>query len=721
MTLWRPVGKVLERARALQLARDGGLELFVATVVAGLANFGFQMLMSRLLGRGTYGALGSLLGLVTMVAVMVGALQVAVTQAVAEHASGEAASDDDVSPASPARGAVGLALLRPLGKVAAFAGVGVLGVSAASPFLEGFLHLTSPIPVILLGCFVGLGVVSLVPEGVLLGRLRFRVVAVALLLGAVARLVAGVVLVAAGFGLDGAMAASVLNVLVTLAVFAWPLRHELRPGVVGDPLKVRIQSVVLAVIAVGGASAFFVMGPVLARHFLPRAASGYFVAATTAAQIALFLPGAVAMVAFPRFAVLRGSGPEARRLLVQALFLVGVLSGLVATVMLVFPRFVLAVLFGSRYEPASSTLGILAVAAAGAGMVILLVYFHLSRHSRVAALCWSGVVMTTVLITAFHSGLVPIALAVLVVTALLLVVLLVAAFSRGDEVLSLENATGELWELDEPECDLSIIVPYYNPGMRLRSTLEELVSVLEAGGTRFEVIAVSDGSTDGSEAVPASLDPKVIRSVRLASNTGKGEALRVGLSMGRGRYLGFIDADGDLSPRQVTAFVDLMASEEPDIVLGSKRHPMSEVDCSPLRRLYSIGYQQLVRVLFHLKVRDTQTGLKLIRRDVLVDVLPRMLEKRFAFDVELLVVARRLGYRRFLEAPVRLEERLGSTISVKAVWGMLLDTVAIFYRLRVLRWYEKGQQAARMGLDKSVVTSEIDTDVASVAGARVIQ
>ena len=86
-----------------------------------------------------------------------------------------------------------------------------------------------------------------------------------------------------------------------------------------------------------------------------------------------------------------------------------------------------------------------------------------------------------------------------------------------------------------------------------------------------------------------------------------------------------------------------------------------------VRRLYSWGFQQLVRLMFDLDVRDTQTGIKVLRREVLEAVLPLMVEQRFAFDLELLVVARRLGFDRFAELPVRIERRFGSTISVRAV------------------------------------------------------
>jgi glycosyltransferase involved in cell wall biosynthesis len=250
-----------------------------------------------------------------------------------------------------------------------------------------------------------------------------------------------------------------------------------------------------------------------------------------------------------------------------------------------------------------------------------------------------------------------------------------------------QPAQGELWDQATPSVELSIVVPYYNPGPRLRANVERLLKVLEAAGASFEVIAVSDGSTDGSAETLEGLGGGALRRVSLAENGGKGQALRVGLAMGRGAWLGFIDADGDLSPELLGPFVSLMRAYAPDIMLGSKRHPMSEVHYPPLRRAYSWGYQQLIRALFHLRVRDTQTGIKLIRREVAAAVLPLMVEKRFAFDLELFVVARHLGYERLFEVPVRIEERFSSTISPAAVGRIFLDTLAIWYRLHLRRHY----------------------------------
>jgi glycosyltransferase involved in cell wall biosynthesis len=259
---------------------------------------------------------------------------------------------------------------------------------------------------------------------------------------------------------------------------------------------------------------------------------------------------------------------------------------------------------------------------------------------------------------------------------------------------------------------VSVVVPYYNPGDRLRATVEQLVRVLDTSGVTFEIITVSDGSTDGS---PDSLEglPENVQRVAYATNVGKGHALRTGLARGAGRYVGFIDADGDISPEFLGSFVSAMRAEEPDIIIGSKRHPGSSVHWTPLRRLYSWGHQVLIRGLFSLDVNDTQVGIKLMRRPVITDVLPLLQESRFALDLELLVLARRLGYTRVVEAPVDIEERAGSTISPKRAWRLLADTFGIFVRLSVR--HEYAAAGASRSADGTPIT--LDTPVAGAAPA----
>jgi glycosyltransferase involved in cell wall biosynthesis len=237
--------------------------------------------------------------------------------------------------------------------------------------------------------------------------------------------------------------------------------------------------------------------------------------------------------------------------------------------------------------------------------------------------------------------------------------------------------------------DLTVVLPFYNPGRSIRTTVERTVEVLLERRISFEVLAVSDGSTDGSETLLEGLYPDLVTVVVIPERGGKGQAVREGLRRGRGRYLGFLDGDGDVPPDLLGEFLDIVQVQGPDIVIGSKRHPDSQVVYPLARRLYSWGYQQLVRALFRLQVHDTQAGIKLVRRDVIAEVLPVMVEQGYAFDLELLVVACRLDHRHIVEAPVRIGRRFSSTVSPAVVAEMLLDTFAIWWRLHVKHAYER--------------------------------
>jgi glycosyltransferase involved in cell wall biosynthesis len=242
--------------------------------------------------------------------------------------------------------------------------------------------------------------------------------------------------------------------------------------------------------------------------------------------------------------------------------------------------------------------------------------------------------------------------------------------------------------------DLTVVLPFYNPGEQVLSTVQRTVEVLSRRDVTFEVLAVSDGSTDGSEKLLAGVHPQFLTVVVLATRSGKGQAVTEGLLRGRGRYLGFLDGDGDVPPDLLADFLDVVEAEHPDIVIGTKRHPRSQVVYPLARRLYSWGYQQLVRAMFRLDVQDTQAGIKLVRRDVLSEVLPVLVEQGYAFDLELLVVADRFGHHHVVEAPVRIGRRFSSTVSPTVVGEMLADTMAIWWRLNVRHAYERAERSA---------------------------
>ncbi len=241
-----------------------------------------------------------------------------------------------------------------------------------------------------------------------------------------------------------------------------------------------------------------------------------------------------------------------------------------------------------------------------------------------------------------------------------------------------------------PDGLLSVVMPCYRLAGRAGANVETVCRLL-GKRIRFEVVPVDDGSDDGTDAElrqVADEHPDVVRPVLLALNSGKGGALRAGLQHSRGTHVLLLDGDLDLNPAVLPCFFDVMQLQQADIVIGSKRHRDSEIDYPFSRRVASAVYYGLVSLLVGLPVTDTQTGMKLFRREALQWSFDRMLVKHFAFDVELLAVAHEHGYR-VAEAPIRMQfgNKTGS-LTLSNVRKVMIDTLAIFYRLRVLRYYQ---------------------------------
>ena len=128
-----------------------------------------------------------------------------------------------------------------------------------------------------------------------------------------------------------------------------------------------------------------------------------------------------------------------------------------------------------------------------------------------------------------------------------------------------------------------------------------------------------------------------------------------------------------------------------DIIVGSKRHLASVVQYPWDRKILSWGYYLLVRLLFGVKIKDTQPGIKIFKRNVLEKILPQLVVKKYAFDIEMLSVARRKGFTRIFEAPIKLKYKFGSVTNaatLRTIWHMLYDTLAVFYRLKILKYYD---------------------------------
>ncbi|MCX6791676.1 MAG: glycosyltransferase family 2 protein [Candidatus Gottesmanbacteria bacterium] len=243
----------------------------------------------------------------------------------------------------------------------------------------------------------------------------------------------------------------------------------------------------------------------------------------------------------------------------------------------------------------------------------------------------------------------------------------------------------------------SLIIPVYKQQLTVKHDIEDVISVLSTTKIDFEIIPVIDGEFDHSYEEAKKVRDSRVHVVGYKTNHGKGYAVRYGFSQATGDVIGFKDGGGDLKSKALPLMLAQFEFQKADVVLGSKRHPDSTVDYPVSRKILSWIYQKFVKLLFGLDVRDTQVGMKIYKRKLLEDVLPRLLVKKFAFDIEILAVAYHLGYRKIYEAPVKIDLFASKT---SIVWKRLLyiilnmvkDTLAVFYRLRILRYYDEASK-----------------------------
>ena len=166
-----------------------------------------------------------------------------------------------------------------------------------------------------------------------------------------------------------------------------------------------------------------------------------------------------------------------------------------------------------------------------------------------------------------------------------------------------------------------------------------------------------------------------------------------GMLRARGDLIGFFDAGSDIDTAVWSAALAAQRESDADVVAGSKRHPESVVSCPVIRRIYSGGYQILTRLLFRVSLRDTQTGMKLFKAEVLRRTSPLLVVNGFAFDIELVALARHFGFTRISEVPVTIEHDFNSSVNVRHVFRMLWDTLGVFYWLRIIRYYDRIDEA----------------------------
>lgn len=245
---------------------------------------------------------------------------------------------------------------------------------------------------------------------------------------------------------------------------------------------------------------------------------------------------------------------------------------------------------------------------------------------------------------------------------------------------------------------LSLIIPAYKQEKTIVKNVFHIKKVIDTIRYDYEIIVVVDGMVDKTfQALKKAHIPKV-KILGYQENRGKSYAIRLGMHESQGDYVMFLDSGMEIDPNGISMLLEHMEWYKADIIVGSKRHPASQVNYSLQRKILSYGYYLFVKNLFGINVKDTQAGIKIFRKKVLEKILPRLVEKKFAGDLEILVVAQQLGFTRIYEAPIKLDYTLSdvtSAASLVSIYGIFMDTLAIFYRRYIMGYYKKPHAVLR--------------------------
>ena len=210
---------------------------------------------------------------------------------------------------------------------------------------------------------------------------------------------------------------------------------------------------------------------------------------------------------------------------------------------------------------------------------------------------------------------------------------------------------------------LSIIVPAYNEERRLPTTLPRIVAFVEAQAYHGEVIVVDDGSVDSTATVVEEMAAQQPRITLIRNeHRGKGYAVKTGMLAAQGDYLFLCDADLSMPIEEVARFIP-PALEAYDVAIGSREvEGARRYDEPTLRHLMGRVYNLLVRLLAVSGFQDTQAGFKCFRREAAHDLFPYQTMDGFGFDVEILFIAQRRGYR-IVEVPIDWYHMTNSRVS----------------------------------------------------------
>lgn len=234
---------------------------------------------------------------------------------------------------------------------------------------------------------------------------------------------------------------------------------------------------------------------------------------------------------------------------------------------------------------------------------------------------------------------------------------------------------------------LSVVIPAYNEAARIGPGLQQILAHVAKTGLDCEIVLVDDGSRDGTaDVVRAALEGKLaLQVLRQEPNQGKAAAVKRGILAAHGRYVGYADADMSTPFAEIDRFLEALAGEY-DLAIGSRAlHESQLVRRQPWYRAWAgKAFGAFTRLVLLPGIADSQCGFKFFRREVAQDLFPRQRLSGWAFDAELLYLARRLGYQ-VAQIPVKWINDPNTKVSMlRAGPRMLLDVLRVRFLHRGL-------------------------------------
>ena len=234
------------------------------------------------------------------------------------------------------------------------------------------------------------------------------------------------------------------------------------------------------------------------------------------------------------------------------------------------------------------------------------------------------------------------------------------------------------------EIYLSVIIPAYNEERRLPKTLGEIDRYLKQQEYGYEILVVNDGSKDKTSEAVENLKSEIknLRLIDNKENHGKGYVVRQGMLEAKGEYRLFTDADNSTSIEQIEKMWPYF-KDGYDIVTGSRdvKGAILDPPQPPIRRFVGEGFKFLRKIIVGLwRIEDSQCGFKCFTKIAAENIFPKCKINRFAFDPEILIIAKKLGYK-IKEIPVYWKNDLESKVKLKSTIKMLIDLFKIRWNL----------------------------------------